>query len=348
MDYIKEFILKTLSQYVEGVNEKTLKVGFNDGVEIRNLTLRTDFVNQMLQGKGVDARLEYGRIGRVRFVYTALPGIVTMQVDGLDLRLRPNFTGTAIRKICTTLGELQDELDDSPIVASPASALPPCRFPCPSPIYPQCAVPAEPDVHDTFSRRLPPHRVPRPPPFVRRARYVPAEAPVAHLVPAQEGEPCLSSCPVALPNLPKCELQMPSLSLEAPSLSPICENVCELIEGCTDTLAKIVTPAHENFGDVPVASYQICPRPALREQPLRHAYLLPPIEDQTWLGFRRTPVYVQPPQAVPVSSPLLTPSSPELGPVGLPPGCILRPVIDGSPRSLRPAAHQAPLIVPQM
>lgn len=32
-----------------GVNEKTLKVGFNDGLEIRNLTLRTDFVNQMLQ-----------------------------------------------------------------------------------------------------------------------------------------------------------------------------------------------------------------------------------------------------------------------------------------------------------
>lgn len=75
-----------------------------------------------------------------------------MQIDGLDLRLRPNFTGTAIRKICTTLGELQDELDDSPIVAPPASAFAPCRFPCPSPIYPQCAVPTQPDVHDTFSR----------------------------------------------------------------------------------------------------------------------------------------------------------------------------------------------------
>lgn len=81
---------------------------------------------------------------------------------------------------------------------------------------------------------------------------------MAHLVTAQESEPPVSACPVALPALPKCGLQMPSLSFEAPSLSPLCDNVCELIEGCTDTLAKIVTPAHENFGDVPVASYQFC------------------------------------------------------------------------------------------
>lgn len=42
-------MLRRVANCLSGVNEKTLKVGFNDGVEVKNLTLRTDFVNQMLQ-----------------------------------------------------------------------------------------------------------------------------------------------------------------------------------------------------------------------------------------------------------------------------------------------------------
>ncbi|CBZ51851.1 conserved hypothetical protein [Neospora caninum Liverpool] len=255
MDYIKDFLHKTLSQYVEGVNEKTVTLGFNEGVEINNLTLRTDIVNHVLQNNGVDARLDYGRIGKLRLVYTALPGIVTMQVDGLDIRMRPNFTGTAIKKICATLGELQEDVDEGDVLG-PVPSVSPYGIPCPPPVYPQCAFsPTQPEVHDTFSRRLPPHRVPRPPPVVRRARYVMPEAPMAQLVAVQDPAPS-PRLPVALPTLPRCELQFPSFEVSA--LPPLCENVYGFIEGCSDTLAKITTPAHENFSDAPVSSYQCC------------------------------------------------------------------------------------------
>ncbi|PFH33063.1 hypothetical protein BESB_082620 [Besnoitia besnoiti] len=291
MDYIKDLIQKTLSQYVEGVNEKTVTLGFNEGVEINNLTLRTDFVNHLLQNNGVDARLDYGRIGKLRLVYTALPGIVTMQVDGLDIRLRPNFTGTALKKICTTLGELQGEIEDVD-AAKPHTTLPSCSLPCPPPVYPQSVFgPKQPDIHDTFSRRLPPHRVPRPPPIVRRARYVMPEAPMAQLVAVQEALPS-PRCPTALPSLPKCELQLPSF--EAPSLPPLCDNVYGFLEGCTDTLAKITTPAHENFSDVSIPSYQCCPKP-FRDPPMQQPYLLPPIGERGYFELQRAPQYITAP-----------------------------------------------------
>ncbi|KFG59700.1 amine-terminal region of chorein, A TM vesicle-mediated sorter [Toxoplasma gondii RUB] len=291
MDYIKEFLQKTLSQYVEGVNEKTLTLGFNEGVEINNLTLRTDIVNHVLQNNGVDARLDYGRIGKLRLVYTALPGIVTMQVDGLDIRMRPNFTGTAIKKICETLGELQEDVDEAQMVGLVPSATP-YGIPCPPPIYPQCAFsPQQPEVHDTFSRRLPPHRVPRPPPVVRRARYVMPKASVAQLVavPAPTPSPRL---PVASPTLPRCDLQVPSF--EAPALPPLCENVYGFIEGCSDTLAKITTPAHENFSEVPVSPYQCCPKPS-QDTPVHQAYLLPPVEQRGCFALQRRPQVITAP-----------------------------------------------------
>ncbi|CDJ47057.1 hypothetical protein, conserved [Eimeria brunetti] len=60
----------------------------------------------MLKASNAEARVEFGRIGQLNLLYTPLPGIVTLQLKDVDIRIRPNFAGFALRKLTETLQEL--------------------------------------------------------------------------------------------------------------------------------------------------------------------------------------------------------------------------------------------------
>ncbi|KAL8437262.1 hypothetical protein ACSSS7_001079 [Eimeria intestinalis] len=78
MDYLKQFFKSAFSQYVEVVHDDMISFGYEKGLEIRDLRLKTQVINEALEASQSEARLECGRIGRMNLVYTPLPGIVTL------------------------------------------------------------------------------------------------------------------------------------------------------------------------------------------------------------------------------------------------------------------------------
>ncbi|KAL8448037.1 hypothetical protein Emed_004036 [Eimeria media] len=183
MDYLKQFFKSAFSPYVEVVHDDMISFGYEKGLEIHDLRLNTKVINDALQASQSEARLECGRIGRMNLVYTPLPGIVTIQVKDLDIRVRPNFTGLALRKLFETLQELGDldnpEIPQNAVLPPTSAAAAAAAAPlyscygamCPPSNFTQNGMQG-PEIHNTQARLAHPCRIPRAPPIVRRAKFV--------------------------------------------------------------------------------------------------------------------------------------------------------------------------------
>eukprot|EP00922_Rhytidocystis_sp_ex-Travisia-forbesii_P010545 GHVS01015445.1.p1 GENE.GHVS01015445.1~~GHVS01015445.1.p1 ORF type:complete len:225 (+),score=41.95 GHVS01015445.1:1689-2363(+) len=133
--------------------------------------------------------MEHGHVGAMKIVWTALPGIATLQIRDLDIRLRPNLTAIASREIAKKIEEIkqigeQDE-EDVPFYRAAGPSSHPYYI---SPFYPNSY---QPPIHDTTATVAAHCKIPRPPRVVRQAQYV---------VPPFSGQSAAPNCYAPAPN----------------------------------------------------------------------------------------------------------------------------------------------------
>eukprot|EP01056_Protomagalhaensia_sp_Gyna25_P005438 Protomagalhaensia_sp_Gyna_25__5437@NODE_70_length_5637_cov_174_525366_g52_i0_p3_GENE_NODE_70_length_5637_cov_174_525366_g52_i0NODE_70_length_5637_cov_174_525366_g52_i0_p3_ORF_typecomplete_len355_score30_95_NODE_70_length_5637_cov_174_525366_g52_i043185382 len=73
-----------------------------------------------IQELDADLRVDGGKIGFMRVCYTALPGVITMQMSGVDVRIRPNALKTLGRAVRQALTDwTRDSPDDNLVPYGP-------------------------------------------------------------------------------------------------------------------------------------------------------------------------------------------------------------------------------------
>ncbi|XP_026193178.1 uncharacterized protein LOC34620653 [Cyclospora cayetanensis] len=261
MEYLKQFFKRAIAKYVEVGGDDMISIGYDQGIEFRDLRLNTKAINDMLQASDAEARLEFGRIGRMNLVYTPLPGIVTIQVKDLDIRVKPNFTGLALRKLVETLYEIGDldSSDLSPSYLQGGHCMPyGGSFPSSA-----CGYQPGPEIHNTQARFVHPCRLPRAPPIVRRARFVKAlpTAPI-HFQQPVRGFSCegAQSCMHSFAQSQDMSLERlcNDFSLLSNSLVSTCgatnarmiekcEEVKNLFSNCVEAVAGIAPPDYDRL-----------------------------------------------------------------------------------------------------
>eukprot|EP00920_Eleutheroschizon_duboscqi_P029057 GHVT01070446.1.p1 GENE.GHVT01070446.1~~GHVT01070446.1.p1 ORF type:complete len:385 (-),score=60.02 GHVT01070446.1:472-1626(-) len=90
----------------------SLDLTLDNGLELNNVILKVEKLNSALAAAEVEARVESGRADGLRFSYTAFPGVITLQIRDLELRVRPNIASTALRKIQQAFEELAGQETD--------------------------------------------------------------------------------------------------------------------------------------------------------------------------------------------------------------------------------------------
>lgn len=83
-----------LAAFCEPLNDEAIQLSLLDGLIVRDLVIRPETINAHLKEAETDLRIDGGRIGFMRLCYTALPGVLTMQMSGVDIRIRPNALKT--------------------------------------------------------------------------------------------------------------------------------------------------------------------------------------------------------------------------------------------------------------
>eukprot|EP00921_Rhytidocystis_pertsovi_P006116 GHVQ01010405.1.p1 GENE.GHVQ01010405.1~~GHVQ01010405.1.p1 ORF type:complete len:211 (+),score=36.29 GHVQ01010405.1:383-1015(+) len=115
--------------------------------------------------------MEHGHVGSMRLVWTALPGIVTLQIRDLDIRLKPNLSAIATKEIAKKISELRGEEEEEEDEFDLPSAHVPFYF---------APYPYQQPMHDTTATKAAHYKIPPPPPVVRHARYIPNSPPPSY------------------------------------------------------------------------------------------------------------------------------------------------------------------------
>ncbi|EZG43757.1 hypothetical protein GNI_160220 [Gregarina niphandrodes] len=110
------------------LDEDGIQLSFVDGLVVKDLVVRPESINRLLAENDTDLRVVGGQIGSLSMSYTAMPGVVTVQLQDVDIRVQPN----ALRTIGRTLKNKITDL----VTAVPED--PPMRD-YPMPFDPRCA-----------------------------------------------------------------------------------------------------------------------------------------------------------------------------------------------------------------
>eukprot|EP00922_Rhytidocystis_sp_ex-Travisia-forbesii_P010544 GHVS01015444.1.p1 GENE.GHVS01015444.1~~GHVS01015444.1.p1 ORF type:complete len:261 (+),score=62.52 GHVS01015444.1:1508-2290(+) len=169
MSFVTKVFNRFLEELFEPVGDDFVNFDFSEGLNVKNLVLKPEGINKLLQSQDVDIRMEHGHVGNMKIVWTALPGIATLQIRDLDIRLRPNLTAIASREIAKKFEEMQqagEEEEEQMVYGGvPPSSAHPYYI---SPSYHNTYQP----IHDTTATRAVHCKIPRPPRVIRQAQYV--------------------------------------------------------------------------------------------------------------------------------------------------------------------------------
>ncbi|KAL8429053.1 hypothetical protein Efla_005871 [Eimeria flavescens] len=272
----------------EVVRDDMVSFGYDKGLELHDLRLNSKAINQLFQGSQTEARLECGRIGQMNLLYTPLPGIVTIQVKDLDIRVRPNFTGFAMRKLVETIQELGNlETGDGATQMQPAPPLVQPNnnnscFPSMSPSY--GGSPWGPEVHNTQARLVHPCLIPRAPPIVRRAKHVSSlrGPPLLHFQKPVRSFSCegLQQCLQGLSNAPEACMGRLSdeFSLLSNSLASSCgvtqsrvyegcKEIRNALSSCVESVTAMTPSAYDELEKIKLPSLRVRPPDVWKVQP---------------------------------------------------------------------------------
>eukprot|EP00922_Rhytidocystis_sp_ex-Travisia-forbesii_P037222 GHVS01055467.1.p1 GENE.GHVS01055467.1~~GHVS01055467.1.p1 ORF type:complete len:262 (+),score=42.79 GHVS01055467.1:225-1010(+) len=174
MSFVTKVFNRFLDQFFEPVGDDFVKFDFNEGLNVKNLVIKPEGINKILQTQDVDVRMDHGHVGSMRIVWTAFPGIATLQIRDLDIRLRPNLAAIASREIGKKIDEIRkvgEDEDEDQLFSPTALAVPPTAHPYfVSPNLYQAQ--NQHHIHDTTATRADHCKIPRPPRIIRRAQYV--------------------------------------------------------------------------------------------------------------------------------------------------------------------------------
>lgn len=111
-----------LGAFLEPLHKGDVAVSVADGVTVRGLRIKPAAINLLLEQHGVDARVIGGQVGSLRLAYNAIPGTVSLQMDKVDIRVRPHAmktVGKALLKGITELVTKPQCLDNQMLYTNP-------------------------------------------------------------------------------------------------------------------------------------------------------------------------------------------------------------------------------------
>ncbi|SCO59406.1 conserved Plasmodium protein, unknown function [Plasmodium berghei] len=93
-------------KYFESYDNNFITMNMNAGVEIRNIIIKNDEINNFLKSKNVDIEIVYLKIERINISFLTLSGVLTLKLQGVDLRIKPNIHKNASKGIKNKLMKL--------------------------------------------------------------------------------------------------------------------------------------------------------------------------------------------------------------------------------------------------
>ncbi|SBT75947.1 conserved Plasmodium protein, unknown function [Plasmodium ovale] len=93
-------------KYFESCDNNFLTMNMNAGIEIRNIIIKNDEINHFLKSKNIDIEIVYLKIERINISFITLSGILTLKLQGVDLRVKPHLHRNASKGIKNKLTNL--------------------------------------------------------------------------------------------------------------------------------------------------------------------------------------------------------------------------------------------------
>ncbi|CAD2089220.1 conserved Plasmodium protein, unknown function [Plasmodium vinckei brucechwatti] len=93
-------------KYFESYDNNFITMNMNAGVEIRNIIIKNDEINNFLKSKNVDIEIVYLKIEKINISFLTLSGVLTLKLQGVDLRIKPNIHKNASKGIKNKLMKL--------------------------------------------------------------------------------------------------------------------------------------------------------------------------------------------------------------------------------------------------
>ncbi|ETW39414.1 hypothetical protein PFNF135_06205 [Plasmodium falciparum NF135/5.C10] len=81
------------------------------GIEIRNIIIKNDEINNFLKSKNIDIEIVYLKIEKINISFVTLSGILTLKIQGVDLRVKPNIHKNTSKQIKNKLTSLLKNKD---------------------------------------------------------------------------------------------------------------------------------------------------------------------------------------------------------------------------------------------
>ncbi|CRG98972.1 conserved Plasmodium protein, unknown function [Plasmodium relictum] len=88
-----------LGKYFESCDNNFITMNMNAGIEIRNIVIKNDEINNFLKSKNIDIEIVYLKIEKINISFKTLSGILTLKLQGVDLRVKPNIHKNASKGI---------------------------------------------------------------------------------------------------------------------------------------------------------------------------------------------------------------------------------------------------------
>ncbi|KYO02142.1 hypothetical protein PRSY57_0415200 [Plasmodium reichenowi] len=102
-----DIILKMfLGKYFESSDNNFISVNMESGIEIRNIIIKNDEINNFLKSKNIDIEIVYLKIEKINISFVTLSGILTLKIQGVDLRVKPNIHKNTSKQIKSKLTSL--------------------------------------------------------------------------------------------------------------------------------------------------------------------------------------------------------------------------------------------------
>ncbi|SOV11347.1 conserved Plasmodium protein, unknown function [Plasmodium gaboni] len=102
-----DIILKMfLGKYFESSDNNFISVNMWTGIEIRNIIIKNDEINNFLKSKNIDIEIVYLKIEKINISFVTLSGILTLKIQGVDLRVKPNIHKNTSKQIKNKLTSL--------------------------------------------------------------------------------------------------------------------------------------------------------------------------------------------------------------------------------------------------
>ncbi|CRG93208.1 conserved Plasmodium protein, unknown function [Plasmodium gallinaceum] len=80
-----------LGKYFESCDHNFITMNMNAGIEIRNIIIKNDEINNFLKSKNIDIEIVYLKIEKINISFKTLSGILTLKLQGVDLRVKSNI-----------------------------------------------------------------------------------------------------------------------------------------------------------------------------------------------------------------------------------------------------------------